>query len=250
MSRINDFSNYSNKYNTNQDYSFLFGGAQTPTTSGGFNLNDYASIKNGSYGKLLKAYYARQNADKISATGDSKQKVSLIKNSSEQLKKASDALNCDSLWEKKKIQTKDEKTGEVTETEDYDWKAITKAVNSFAESYNDVIEEVGESDSKNVLRNSVYMTGIMKSNEKLLAKAGIKIGKDNKLEVDEEQLKKTDISTLKTLFSGHNSLASKMSQKASSIGNAAVSGASVYTKDGTYLDTLSSLSSSKVDKEV
>ncbi|MBE5934890.1 MAG: hypothetical protein E7262_03770 [Lachnospiraceae bacterium] len=94
------------------------------------------------------------------------------------------------------------------------------------------------------------MTGIMKSNEKLLAKAGIKIGKDNKLEVDEEQLKKTDISTLKTLFSGHNSLASKMSQKASSIGNAAVSGASVYTKDGTYLDTLSSLSSSKVDKEV
>ena len=30
---------------------------------GGINLSDYASIKNGSYGKLVKAYYAKQKAD-------------------------------------------------------------------------------------------------------------------------------------------------------------------------------------------
>lgn len=250
MSRINDFSDYSSKYNTNYDYSFLFGGTQTPATSGGFSLSDYASIKNGSYGKLLKAYYAKQDADKLSATGDSKQRVALIKSSADELKKASDALNSDSLWEKKKIETKDEKTGEVTVTEDYDWKAITKAVKAFADSYNDVIEEAGESDSKNVLRNALYMTGIMESNDNLLSKAGITIGKGNKLEVDEEQLKKTDISTLKTLFSGYGSLASKMSQKASSIGMAAVSGSGVYTKGGTYSDALSSLVSGKVDEEV
>ena len=47
----------------NTDYSVLFGNmstsAQTSSTSG-FSLLDYASIKNGSYAKLLKAYYKEQ----------------------------------------------------------------------------------------------------------------------------------------------------------------------------------------------
>ena len=51
MSEINSFSDYASKYNTNTDYSYLFGGTQAPATSGGFNLSDYAAIKNGSYGK-------------------------------------------------------------------------------------------------------------------------------------------------------------------------------------------------------
>ncbi len=43
--------------NAKNDYSFLFSGM---SGSSGANLNflsDYASIKNGSYGKLLKSYY-------------------------------------------------------------------------------------------------------------------------------------------------------------------------------------------------
>ena len=31
MSEINNFSDYTNKYNTNVDYSYLFGGMQTTT---------------------------------------------------------------------------------------------------------------------------------------------------------------------------------------------------------------------------
>ena len=64
MSEINSFSDYASKYNTNVDYSYLFGGMQTPSTGSAFNLSDYAAIKNGSYGKLLKAYYAKQDAEK------------------------------------------------------------------------------------------------------------------------------------------------------------------------------------------
>ncbi|MEZ3429465.1 MAG: hypothetical protein K1W36_04230 [Lachnospiraceae bacterium] len=30
------------------------------------NVSDYAMIKNGSYGKLMKAYFAKQDADKLS----------------------------------------------------------------------------------------------------------------------------------------------------------------------------------------
>ena len=38
MSEINSFSDYSSKYNTNQDYSFLFGAAQSASTSGSFKI--------------------------------------------------------------------------------------------------------------------------------------------------------------------------------------------------------------------
>ena len=38
MSEINSFSDYTSKYNTNVDYSFLFGDIQTPSTSGSFSL--------------------------------------------------------------------------------------------------------------------------------------------------------------------------------------------------------------------
>ena len=72
MSEINSFSDYTNKYNSNVDYSALFGGTSNSSSLGGTNiLSDYASIKNGSYGKLLKAYYAKQDAEKTAGTGDS-----------------------------------------------------------------------------------------------------------------------------------------------------------------------------------
>lgn len=250
MSEINSFSDYSSKYNTNQDYSFLFGAAQSASTSGSFSLTDYMSIKNGSYGKLVKAYYAKQDADKLSSGKDSVQQSTLLKTGADALKKSAEALSNDSLWEKKKITKKDEKTGEETEVEDYDREAITKAVKSFVEDYNDVIEKSGESNSKDVLRNAVWLTGITESNENMLSKIGITVGKGNELKLDEEALKKADISALKTLFTGHNSFADKVSMKANSISNAAARYSGTYKSNGTYNNALSELVSSKVDKEV
>ena len=43
------------------------------------------------------------------------------------------------------------------------------------------------------------------------------IGKGNKLELDEDELKKADISSLKTVFTGYNSFAGKTAQKAAGI---------------------------------
>lgn len=250
MSEINSFSDYASKYNTNVDYSYLFGGMQTPSTGSAFNLSDYAAIKNGSYGKLLKAYYAKQDAEKASSGGDTVQKSTLMKSGADVLKKSADALNNDELWEKKKIKKKDEKTGEEIEVEDYDWEAITKAVKSFVEDYNDVVEQAGDSNSKDVLRNAVWMTGITESNENMLSKIGITVGKGNKLELDEEALKKADISSFKTLFTGHNSFADKVSMKANSISNAAARTSGTYKSNGTYNNALSELVSKKVDEEV
>jgi ribosomal protein L17 len=68
--------------------------------------------------------------------------------------------------------------------------------------------------------------------------------------LDEDTLKESDISTLKTLFTGYNSYASQILQKASSISNAAASAGGTYTSSGTYNSVLSSAASTKVDTEV
>lgn len=250
MSAIN-FNDYYTSYDTGYDFSALLGGT---TNSSGNLLSDYASIKNGSYGKLMKAYYAKVDAENASS-GDSAQKLTLMRSSADSLKKSADALNNSSLWEKKKITKTDEETGEEIEVEDYDWDAITKAVKSFIEDYNSAIEAAGESETKNVLRNAAWMTGITDKVQKLLSQVGITIGKDNKLELDEDALKKANITTLKSLFTGYGSFADKISQKAGSISNAAANAAAsakgaTYTSSGNYSDTLSKLFSSKVDEKV
>lgn len=248
---FNDYTNYAN-YDTGYDFSALLGGT---ANSSGSLLSDYASLKNGSYGKLMKAYYEQQNAEKASSSGDTPQKLTLMRSGADALKKSADALNDASLWEKKKFKIKDEETGEEIEVEDYDWDSITKAVKSFVGNYNSLVEHMGSSDTKNVLRNAAWMTNITDKAKNLLSKAGITIGRGNKLELDEDALKEADITTLKSLFTGYGSFTDKIAQKADNIGkeaaNAAVKAKGVtYTKNGGYSDTLSKLFSSTVDEKI
>ena len=51
-------------------------------------------------------------------------------------------------------------------------------------------------------KDEKWMTKTTKSTESLLERAGISVGADNKLELDEDALKKADISTLKSIFTG------------------------------------------------
>lgn len=249
---FNDYTNYANyaNYNTGYDFSALLGGT---TNSSGSLLSDYASLKNGSYGKLMKAYYAQLDSESATS-GDSTQKLTLMRSSADSLKKSADALNDASLWEKKKIKKKDEETGEETEVEDYDWDTITKAVKSFIEDYNAVVKKAGDSETKSVLRNAAWMTGITDSVKNLLSKVGITI-KGDQLELDEDALKEADITTLKSLFTGSGSFADKISQKADSFSIAAANAAAkvkgtTYTSSGSYSDTLSKLVSSTVDEKI
>ena len=151
---------------------------------GGINLSDYASIKNGSYGKLV-----------------------------------------------------------------YDWDSITKAVKSFVDNYNKTIESAGNSNTKDVLRNAAWLTKTTKSTERLLEKAGITVGADNKLELDEDALKKADIGTLKSIFTGYGSYISKVYDKAQSITTAAATAGGTYTNTGRYSDALASILPSNIDKK-
>lgn len=245
MSEIKNFSDYSNPYDTTPDYSLLFGSGGGSSSSSGNILGDYVSIQNGSYKKLLKAYYSQKDSEKnsssSSASKDTPQRLSLMKGVADDLKVASDALQKKSLWEKKK--TKDG-------TEDYDWDAITKVVNTFVSAYNSVVEQAGKSDTKDILRDAVWMTNGTKKSGALLAKVGINVKGDNKLEVDADELKKADINALKTLFTGHNSFANRVSQKAGSMSKASGNTNSTYTKSGNYSNVLADLVAGKVNEEV
>ena len=85
------------------NYSFLFSGLSSSASNAlsGNWLADYASIKNGSYGKLMKAYYAKDSGDSKTAashitnrkTSTEAQKTALAKveTTTDALKESADA---------------------------------------------------------------------------------------------------------------------------------------------------------------
>lgn len=221
------------------------------TSYQGLSLGDYAAIKNGSYGKLVKAYYKNQSEAETSNKTDIKQNLTATKANAESLKKASDALMNTDLWKKKSISTKDDTTSETKTTNDYDWESITKAVKSFADSYNSVLTKTADSTNKNVLRNGVSMVQTTnRTVANMLGKVGITIGEDNKLSVDEDKLKKADISDLKTLFSGYGSFADQIATKASAISRATENSSGIYTRNATYSSEINNLIAGSIDTTI
>ena len=61
-------NDYWSNLDSGYDVSPLFGGS---VNASGSMLSDYASIKNGSYGKLMKAYCARKDAEKAASSASS-----------------------------------------------------------------------------------------------------------------------------------------------------------------------------------
>lgn len=210
-------------------------------------LSDYSSIRSGSYYKLLKNYYSKDE-NKSSAAKDlmsssdktANKELTQAKASADELKSSAEALTAKgtkSLFTKKNITTKDE-NGKETTVLDYDRDAITKAVKSFAENYNSLVESSADVTDTSVLSKTLQMTKTTLANKNLLSDVGITISGGNKLTVDEEKLKTADINSLKTLFNGTNSYADKIAQKASQISTAASQSASkssgLYNSSGSY----------------
>ena len=80
----------------NFNISSLFSNLGSGNAFGSFNFSDYASIKNGSYGKLVKSYYAEQKktpeSDKATTTKPTKKEETVDKTGLSQMKKEADGL--------------------------------------------------------------------------------------------------------------------------------------------------------------
>ena len=207
----------------------------------GINYADYNSIRNGSYRKLVKAYYAKESGtsssnstSKTDSTTDkttSSQKVNAatVRDSASNLVNDVKELSSDKLWKKTTTTDKDS----VTST-DYDKDAIYKAVSSFAKDYNSLVSASGNSSDNSVLRTSSTMVAYTKANKNLLSKVGITVGSDNKLTVDEDKFKSADMTTVKSLFTGRGSFGKMTSTSATSSYSSAVSQLAKLSSSSTY----------------
>lgn len=223
MATVNQMANYSfHNYSSN-----------SPSDSTSTILRDYASVKNGSYKKLLKAYYDKSDSKdlntSISTSLDSSKTIAKIHNAALSLSSSADALSA-----------KGSKSLFKATEGSYDMDRIYKAANSFVNDYNTMIHEGAKAESKSILKSTLSLTRLSKSNKNLLKDIGITVGSNNKLTIDEEAFKKADINKIKTLFQGASSYAANVSTKAAKIkGNALVEAlkSNTYTNKANYSNT-------------
>lgn len=241
--------------NSNLNSNFFSSMLGSNSTGSGFgslysSLADYASIKNGSYGKLVKAYYSQMSTDDKTSTkknsttkvkekeqdDTTKKNLTETKTKSDALKKSAGALvdvGKKSLFTK--VDVKDEETGKTTQQ--YDTDKIYKAVKQFASDYNALIADTAKSTSTSVARKGITLKGEISARKDMLADIGITINSDNTLSVDEEKFKASDMRDVKDLFNGSHSLGAKVYQKAMEINNlstSAASSTSLYNSNATY----------------
>ena len=195
-------------------FSSMGTGSASSSSNGlyGINLSDYASIKNGSYGKLMKSYYA---LDEEEATKDKKSKndtddtdatIRNIKSASDDLKNSAAAL-----YSSKGLFAKDA-NGE------YDMEAIYEKVNAFIEDYNSMIGSVGSAETESIANAGASVVNNTSNNIDMLSKLGISVsGADFTLSIDKEKFMKSNIADVKSMFSGVGSFAYQVGAKASRI---------------------------------
>ena len=237
-----------NSFNNNSIYS-LFGSSSNSSSSifGGLeaSINNLAQIRSGSYGKLVKSYYAQYDKEgnlKSDSGVKSKEAVSNlsgIRNDASGLNKATDTLLAkgkNSIWEQ--VETTDEE-GKVTK--DYDKDKIYNAINNFTKAYNELVDSGQEAEGMGVLTQVAAMVTTSQKAASTLGRAGITIDSKNHLNVDEDFLKnKATMSYVKDLFNGTGSYAYQIATKASmtnsyaSTSLADITGKKSYTNTGSY----------------
>lgn len=253
------------------DYSSLFsgmtGGGSSSVGMAGL-LGDYASIKNGSYGRLMKAYYSETGSSGSASKGSSKTRrggitaedliaekierekarrveseeskaYTKVKSATDNLTKAMDKFSktgSGSLFEEKLITTTDEEGVESTKF-DYDRDAIYNAVKDFVSSYNSVLKTAGSVGHYSISNRVSGMQKDTQTNEKLLNQLGITINADKTLSINKESFMKADMRKVQDLLGGESSYAQSLSEAASLIkynANYEQLRGNTYTYDGTF----------------
>ncbi|MBQ9140742.1 MAG: hypothetical protein IJX63_02995 [Lachnospiraceae bacterium] len=226
------------------DYSYLFSSLNTSSTKNSTSnlswLGDYAMIKNGSYGKLMKAYYSETAASEVKSIAsteksskanttslDDTETIAKVKSTTDELKESADKL----------LEKGSESVFGKGNTED-----IYSAVNEFVKDYNSVLDTMDDVNSTSILsraKSMVQNTAVYKDQ---LSNIGITINEDNSLSVNKEAFLKADEDSVKNLFNTTGSFAYKASASSSLMNYAAeqeADKAATYTNTGSYGNTYS-----------
>lgn len=243
----------------------------TSSTSGSWfsniSFSDYASIRNGSYYKLLKTYYSStsQSSDSDSSSSsvsksgdtynywdyndqikkltsstavsaDSTSTLSGIQTDSSELTKAVDKLESTESGSPLAGKTTTDYSG--NKKTEYDMDAAYKAVESYVTEYNSLLQSTASSKVGAITAARSSIVGYTGSSASQLNEIGITVNaKDNSLSIDKDKFQSADMETIQELFQGKNSYASKVSATASAIGDYAkyeAAKAATYNNTGAF----------------
>lgn len=226
------------------DYSYLFSNLNSRGSSNSVAdmswLSDYSSIKSGSYGKLLKAYYAKDSDSEDTKSGASKiisDKLTANTALDEKTKAYTEAASkADAL--QKSISS----IGDLKDDADDD--AVYSAVNSYVKSYNDLVDAASSTADSSITNRLTSIETATGSAEKKLNAIGISLQSDGTLKLDRETFDAADKSGVKELFGAKGSYGSNVNVSAAMIQSTANYDAvrgNTYTASGSFSGLTGSL---------
>jgi hypothetical protein len=199
------------------------------------SISTYRSIVNGSYGKLLTAYYNKTGSSEKTDTTTKNSTTTKIEDQSKVLssvKEKSDKLATTAA----ELAT----TGSKSLFQGDDTSKAVEKVQDFVTDYNNTITAAKSSTDSRTNSRTSAMVENTKDYASKLSNVGITIKDDNTLSVDTDKLKKASMNDLKDVFNGSGSFASTTTQRAARVGAQAAlssSTSSSYTSSATYNTT-------------
>ncbi len=206
--------------NTSPNYSYLFQSASGGSLGNLNFISDYASIKNGSYGKLMKAYYGagQSSTSSVGSTAASSGEKSgrtrtsnvleriLEEKKNPKVSKETQEANAKlttGLSDLKTSLSTLRKDGTYTDTANGRSAAdkVVSAVKAYVSDYNNVVSAAKGSTLTN---KTAYVANMMSSsaaNADKLSEIGISVNSNGTIELDEGTLKKAGIDKVQELFS-------------------------------------------------
>ena len=229
---------------TSQNYSYLFQSASGGSLGNLNFISDYASIKNGSYGKLMKAYYGSSQSSSVSATSTSSSAKSSTSNMLDRIleekrnpkvSKDTQEANANLTSGLSNLNTSLStlrKDSTYTDTANGASAAdkVVAAVKAYVSDYNDV---VSAAKGSTLTSKTAYVANMMSNtaaNADKLAEIGITVNSNGTIDLDEGTLKKAGIDKVQELFSAKDitsygsTVASRVQFAGSTSGTDATSG--------------------------
>ena len=216
--------------NIKQDYSYLFSGLQNSRNNSNnifynINLADYASIKNGSYGKLMKSYYKEMNSSQSSSSN----KNEVNNTTSNKTETVVDSVKKQELVDLQKYSSElQNSAGKLlqkgssslfkSEYKESDKEALYNAVSDFVSDYNNMLEKGSASTSGSIARMSGRLEDTANDHKEALEAVGITIN-NGKLTINKETFMNSDMNQVKELFNKDNSFGEFVSDRAKTIEN-------------------------------
>lgn len=194
--------------------SSFFQGLSGGSSLGNLNyLSDYAMLKNGSYGKLLKAYYGTTGSRSTSASETKTSSGSVLDRILEEKKHPVVSKETQEANEKLTTLIPGMKSAvsalqnDKTYTDADGVSASTKvaaAMKDYVAQYNELVSTAKNSTLLNKTAHVAGMMQVTASRADQLAQIGVTVNGDGTLQLDEAALKQVDTAKVQELFAGDN----------------------------------------------